>query len=701
MSKVKRYNLPNKEELKSLRELFLEFQKVWSLEKVKNMTLEDYTSTLKDNQNRNDFTFWIESKLGNLGSIWGGSSFKFGIYKRNSNEDKNSNSNHLYNDEYGWYSKYGKDVNTAFQTIKANIINVIECSKRNDLESIEKIDLGNAFKWKIAFHYQNVDDIKIVNIFATKVLEKIYFDKFQGKKLEIYQIHQSLLNDKKYTLEELIQNISVPTWSKYASKMNEEDLNELEDDTNFITWIYKNARQDNGELYSSRSKENESSKTRTLKDIENYQSFEELIEYINSIDFNKIKNDKPGRDFKYTLRVYSDYLNEKFYKQNQSLSKEEQEKRFELWLQIRSRDGKNFKQVIKDLKDEFFNTYKKDLFSIFELRVLRDTIGEEEYKNLINSEKTLKDFARFLVKDYDSSIENIFFNFPKYIKDSHQLIFYGAPGTGKSYELNKRAKDSFSENNIERVTFHPSLTYGAFVGSFKPYSKDEKITYKYIAGVFIRHLVKALKNENENYLLIIEEINRANTAAVFGDMFQLLDRKDNGESEYEISISDELKEYLDKESVNNLKNNKLYLPNNFYIWATMNNADQGVMPLDTAFKRRWNFEYMPLDADSEDKKLSEIEEKWNELRKAINEKLLSLGINEDKLLGFYFLNGKALENEENYLKALQNKVLMYLYEDVLRHCRVNVFGNLAFANISQMSLEDIEKLFVNKQNEAE
>lgn len=516
MSKVKRYNLPNKEELKTQRELFLEFQKVWSLEKVKNMTLEDYTSILKDNQNRNDFTFWIESKLDNLGSIWGGSSFKFGIYKRNSNEDKGSNNSYSYNDDYGWYTKYGEDIQTAFKTVKENIIKVIEYSMQNDLKSIEKIDLGNAFKWKIAFHYQNVDDVKIVNIFATKVLEKIYFDKFQSKKLEIYQIHQSLLNDKKYTIEELIQNISVPTWNKYTLEMNEE---ELED--------------------------------------------------------NKLEN---------------------------------------------------------------FN----DL-------------------------------------DYPC-----------------QLIFYGAPETGKSYELNKKAKDNFSENNIERVTFHPSLTYGAFVGSFKPYSKDEKITYKYIAGIFIRHLVKALKNENENYLLIIEEINRANTAAVFGDMFQLLDRKDNGESEYEISISDELKEYLDKESVNNLKNNKLYLPNNFYIWATMNNADQGVMPLDTAFKRRWDFEYMPLDADSEDKKLSEIGEKWNKLRKAINEKLLSLGINEDKLLGFYFLNGKALENEENYLKALQNKVLMYLYEDVLRHCRVKVFGNLAFANISQMSLEDIEKLFVNK-----
>ncbi|WP_275583463.1 AAA family ATPase [Campylobacter sp. RM5004] len=211
----------------------------------------------------------------------------------------------------------------------------------------------------------------------------------------------------------------------------------------------------------------------------------------------------------------------------------------------------------------------------------------------------------------------------------------------------------------------------------------------------MRHLVKALKNENENYLLIIEEINRANTAAVFGDMFQLLDRDENGESEYKISISDELKEHLDKESVKNLKNNKLYLPSNFYIWATMNNADQGVMPLDTAFKRRWDFEYMPLDLTKEDEEqLQGLKLEWNKLRKNINKKLLSLGINEDKLLGFYFLNSKALENEDNYLKALQNKVLMYLYEDVLRHCRAKVFGEKTFAQI-----EDIRNIFLNQQEQ--
>lgn len=375
--------------------------------------------------------------------------------------------------------------------------------------------------------------------------------------------------------------------------------------------------------------------------------------------------------------------------------------------------------ILNSIDIDFLTNLKKDNGDFAGYKTCRDLyahfliwyfkLGENKWKNF-SKLSTIKsnqfydinfNNSKYKNTNNKNSAEDEKYNRKIFKSNIHpyQLIFYGAPGTGKSSKLNKKAE--VFGNNIERVTFHPSLTYGAFVGSFKPYSKDGKITYKYIAGVFIRHLVKALKNENENYLLIIEEINRANTAAVFGDMFQLLDRDENGESEYKISISDELKEHLDKESVKNLKNNKLYLPSNLYIWATMNNADQGVMPLDTAFKRRWDFEYMPLDADSEDKKLSEIEEKWNELRKNINKKLLSLGINEDKMLGFYFLNGKALENEDNYLKALQNKVLMYLYEDVLRHCRTKIFANSTFANISQMNIKDIEKLFINKHNEAE
>ncbi|HFZ5088001.1 TPA: endonuclease, partial [Campylobacter jejuni] len=154
----------NEEQKKNIENKFLEFQRIWTLEKVESMTLEEYTSIKKDNQDRNDFTFWIENILDDIGSIWGGSSFKFGIYKRNSNDDKENLKGKIYNDNYAWLSKYGNNQDEAFDKIKQTIIDIIQASKNNDLETIENIDFGDAIKWKIAFHYQDVNNIKIVNI---------------------------------------------------------------------------------------------------------------------------------------------------------------------------------------------------------------------------------------------------------------------------------------------------------------------------------------------------------------------------------------------------------------------------------------------------------------------------------------------------------------------------------------------------------
>ena len=278
-------------------------------------------------------------------------------------------------------------------------------------------------------------------------------------------------------------------------------------------------------------------------------------------------------------------------------------------------------------------------------------------------------------------------------------ILFGAPGTGKSFTLNHEKDVLLADGGeYERVTFHPDYSYANFVGTYKPVPcKDsdgkDAITYSYVPGPFMRTYVKALQNSRTDdpkpFLLIIEEINRANVAAVFGDVFQLLDRGDDEVSEYPIRASEDIKKYLANELDGNPDNYaEIRIPDNMFIWATMNSADQGVFPMDTAFKRRWDFTYLGID-DSEagivGKKviLGQGEYRrcveWNALRKAINRELLSYKVNEDKLMGPYFISKKNMPEGEMidpavFARIFKNKVIMYLFDDAAKQKRPTLFA---------------------------
>ena len=301
------------------------------------------------------------------------------------------------------------------------------------------------------------------------------------------------------------------------------------------------------------------------------------------------------------------------------------------------------------------------------------------------------------------------------------LIVFGAPGTGKSRYLkdmlDKKKSDVIEGDGSDdsyfsewsRVTFYPTYSYAQFVGSYKPVMKDvdkdgfdpdptkndvktrKVIAYEFVPGPFLKILKDAIKNKDKNYLLIIEEINRANAAAVFGDVFQLLDRDEEGKSEYSITPSREMIEFLEskndsgEDGVLKSEAQELRIPSNLYIWATMNSADQGVFPLDTAFKRRWDFEYKPLDDNKKNEKcIVEVGEnsycEWGKLRKAINSLLLRNQVNEDKLLSSSFVRSEGNRIRPDRFKM---KVLMYLWEDAARMCRRNVFkdGLGAFSDL--------------------
>jgi hypothetical protein len=282
-----------------------------------------------------------------------------------------------------------------------------------------------------------------------------------------------------------------------------------------------------------------------------------------------------------------------------------------------------------------------------------------------------------------------------------QQIFYGAPGTGKSH----RIKEIIQEHGIDekeqviRTTFHPDSDYSTFVGCYKPIMKSvpqtyvvegnekpvmvnkdtqatkEEIVYNYTPQAFVQAYTKAWANPGKPIILVIEEINRGNCAQIFGDIFQLLDRGDDGVSDYEIKPDKALEDYLKgyfagKNDVpEDIRNGEIMkLPANLYIWATMNTSDQSLFPIDSAFKRRWEWKYLPIN-NHEDKnykiEIGSTKYDWWGFLSKINDVIGNTTSSEDKKLGYFF----AKANENGFVTAEQfvGKVLFYLWNDVFKN----------------------------------
>ena len=295
-----------------------------------------------------------------------------------------------------------------------------------------------------------------------------------------------------------------------------------------------------------------------------------------------------------------------------------------------------------------------------------------------------------------------------------QQIFYGVPGTGKSYIINR---DTAGEDVI-RTTFHPDTDYSTFVGAYKPttieeevmtvtgtkavpvenadgtHRKESKIVYEFVQQSFLQAYVAAWKKyaetqdgEPRKQFLVIEEINRGNCAQIFGDLFQLLDRNAQGFSDYPITADADMKRQLKKafagltladgDSINAMYNGRnvchevlegdiLLLPNNLYIWATMNTSDQSLFPIDSAFKRRWDWQYMPISNANLNWTIEVNGNKyeWWQFLEQINEKIGSLTNSEDKKLGYFFC--KAGNEGVITAETFVGKVIFYLWNDVFK-----------------------------------
>lgn len=311
-------------------------------------------------------------------------------------------------------------------------------------------------------------------------------------------------------------------------------------------------------------------------------------------------------------------------------------------------------------------------YSIRELMGRCDTtyVGME-YETVKEALKDNATYIEYMLKDSRIIDEGENNATPELVDSkAENILLYGVPGCGKSNEI--KTKYCSDDNYMERVVFHPDYTYSDFVGQVMPTSDGTNISYPFIPGPFTRILRKATKPENKDnmYYLVIEEINRGNAPAIFGDIFQLLDRNAKGESEYGITNADIA------DIVHGNKEQKVKIPGNLTILATMNSSDQNVFTLDTAFKRRWKMRSIKNDIEGckhADAKICGTSISWKEFATKINEIIIELGKDnlgsEDNRLGAYFVQRETLNNPEEFAE----KVLMYLWNDAIKYDRDKVF----------------------------
>ncbi len=248
-----------------------------------------------------------------------------------------------------------------------------------------------------------------------------------------------------------------------------------------------------------------------------------------------------------------------------------------------------------------------------------------------------------------------------------QKIYFGTPGSGKSFKVEEIVKGH--EEFTFRTTFHPDSDYATFVGAYKPVKKGDELTYEFIPQTFTDAYVKAWNCPDDDIYLVIEEINRGNCAQIFGDLFQLLDRDKDNISEYPIRADKDLRNYLETggilgEGHEGIRDGKLKIPANFHILATMNTSDQSLFPMDSAFKRRWAWEYVPIDSANEKSQFKiTIGDKtypWAAFLDKANDRIHRLSDSEDKQMGNFFIKSDI------DVKEFKSKVMFYLWSEVCK-----------------------------------
>lgn len=342
-----------------------------------------------------------------------------------------------------------------------------------------------------------------------------------------------------------------------------------------------------------------------------------------------------------------------------------------------------------DLKDIIENIFDKEfmgrVYAYTEMLVpvlvkYGDTLDSAIAKRIFNSEDNKIDFSKFT-------------------RSGKNILYYGVPGCGKSFYVEQYIKENISDGCVRRVVFHPDYTYTDFVGQIMPVfvadgHENKKVTYDFVYGPFAEILSIAYKYPTKSCCLVIEEINRGNAPAIFGEIFQLLDREEDKEKEnFRGSKYKIFNKYLAKIINNNCnKNNSIEIPPNLSILATMNTSDQNVFSMDTAFQRRWRMKHIKniFQGEQASIKIPDNKISWKAFAETVNEILVSrnngFGSLEDKSLGAYFAVGEDFDSVENFAE----KVIKYLWDDAFKLDR-NIIFKKEFKNLNSVfaAFEDI------------
>ena len=659
--------------------LWDEFLHAWPIERLRAMELDEYTSA----GTKDSFTYWIESRLDQMGSIWGGSSFKFGVFSRGTSDNKSNDTKRLYSENYAWLASLGESAAEAFQNVRRQVVKVVELAKSGDIEEIEKFEhLGHAFKWKIAFHYQDRNRPVLLAIFKPEALAA-----YVGKSASLgtAKLNREVLARRLDGMGVLEFGYQVwKAWSKI----------------NLTIWKLSHGNPP----FSNEERERYISNN--LAVINRGTGKEQGAKF----------NDAPVGDLFFLCHGSTPKLLCQFTSLPESCSKGTE------WLQRRFRI---IKKAEKDLKyqdnSKAWSPRGNTTFSKVSPRDLPDfekTLLKPYFDIDLAQLASIKGDDQLEISDENNTLE--LQNTPVGMEAQNpvNLILYGPPGTGKTYatafeavklslassklqelgdesNLDNRKKwmDAYNklraEKRIEFVTFHQSFSYEDFVEGLRPTTEPlttaekpdlnndpeivENISISELAnspatggfrlepnkGIFLRissRAEQALKDANANseiapgYVLIIDEINRANISKVFGELITLL------ESDKRLSSDNELKVRLP------YSGKEFGVPANLHIIGTMNTADRSIALLDTALRRRFTFrELMPkpevLQSDVDGINLQK-------LLTTINDRIEYLFDREHQIGHAYFIGCETRGAIEDIMRHKVIPLLAeYFYED--------------------------------------